>query len=266
MSDEDLAKLEAEEAKQVQERSDTQQSTTESAVEERVVSQGTVLTEEDVVRRIEEARKQEKDKLYTKIEDLSHTVSELNAKAQAEAEAKLKAEAAVTEESEKARLQQLSTEEKLAEKMKSIEEQLAEEGSERRRLEQELSTERELQALEVYRQELLQQAGNDIIPDLVRGNSREEVENSVAFAKSRYQELFQATKAKAEGAVTQNMPGPTNPDPAALDEADLQKSVANLNIDEKRYMRDLNYRSEMDEKRGALLDQIGDLYKKSVQG
>lgn len=264
MSVEDLARLEAQEMKEAEARMQDEE-TTEST-EEAETPEGKLLTEEEVAKRIEAARKQEKDKLYSKIEDLSQTVTELSAKAKAEQEAKEAAEQAAAEELEKERLASLSAEDKLAEKMKHIEEQLAVEAAERERLEQQLAEERELAELEAYRQELLQQAGEDIIPDLVRGNSRTEVENSVAYAKARYQELFQATKAKAEGVVTQNMPGPTNPDPAALDEADLQKSIADLNIDPKRYARDPNYRSEMDEKREAVLDQVGQLYKQSVQG
>ena len=252
-----------EETNETAEETETQEEV-EQQEEGSAATRGKTLTEAEVQELIEKVRKQEKDKLYGKIEELSGTVSELNAKAKAEQEVKEKVDAEAKAKADAKRKAELSTEERLAEQMKTFEEQLAKEATERMRLQEELAEERQRQEVETYRQELLKQAGDEIIPDLVRGETRQDIEHSIAFAKTRYQELFQATKSKAEGKVTQNMPRTTNPDPAALDEAELEKSLANLDIDPRRYQRDLNYRSDMDKKRTALLEQIGGMYQKSV--
>lgn len=223
------------------------------------------LTEEEVNKRIEAARKQEKDKLYGTIEALKETVESLAASAKKDQEAKEKAEADAKAKAEAEKQAKMSNEERLAEQMRRFEEQLAKEAAERARLESELRVEREGAELERYRQEVLR-GESEIIPELVQGKSQADIDRSVARAKARYQELFQASKKKAEGPnsdVTSNMPGPTNPNPAALEEADLQKSIANFEIDPQRYHRDPKYKSEMDAKRKEILNNIGGAYQRA---
>lgn len=222
------------------------------------------LTEEEVNKRIEAARKQEKDKLYGEIGSLRDMVKELRDSAKAEKEAKEQAQQEAQAQAEAERKAKLSTEERMAEQLRTIEEKLIREASERQRLEDELDDERAQRQLDEYRQSLIKIAGDDIIPDLVQGKSKEDMDRSVAFAKSRYQELFSASKAKSEGNVAKNMPGSSNPDPDAMDEAELQGSIANFEIDMDRYSRDRVYRTEMDAKRREVTERVSSAYRRSV--
>lgn len=226
------------------------------------------LTQEEVNKLIENARKQEKDKLYGKIEELSGQVTQLTAAQKAENEAKEKAEAEAKAKAETERTAKLSAEDRLAENMKRIEEQLAQESVERARLEQELRDERDARELEEYRQQVLS-GEQEIIPDLVSGKSKADIDRSVARAKTRYQELFQVSREKVEGQsrkqeVGNQLPGPTDPNSPAIDEQELQKSVANFEIDPERYMKDRAYKREMDAKRNQMLDNVGAAYRRSV--
>lgn len=225
------------------------------------------LTEDEVNKRIEAARKQEKDKLYGQIESLRTTVESLANAAKAEQDAKEKAEAEAKAKADQDRQAKLSDTERIAENMRRIEEQLAKEAAERQRLEQELRDEREAAELERYRQQVLS-GETDIIPELVQGKSQTDIDRSVARAKARFQELFQASTKKAEGPnrVTSNMPGPTDPNPAALDEAELANSIQNFKIDPDRYMRDRKYRAEMDAKREQVLGNVGNAYQRTMRG
>lgn len=222
------------------------------------------LTEEEVNKRIEAVRKQEKDKLYGEISSLREMVKELRDSAKAEQEAKEKIAQEAEAQADAERKAKLSSEERMIEQLRTFEERLAREASERQRLEDELDEERSQRELDTYRQSLIKIAGDDIIPDLVQGKSKEDIDRSVAFAKSRYQELFSASKAKSEGNVAKNMPGSSNPDPDAMDEAELQGSIANFEIDMDRYGRDRQYKTEMDTKRREVTERVSSAYRRSV--
>lgn len=224
------------------------------------------LSEEEVLKRIEAARKEEKDKLYSRIESLESTLKDLRDVAKAEREEKDEIRKKAEEEAEVERIAKLSEEEKTQEKLKRFEEELAAERKQREDLAKKLEEEAERRELEAYKAQLLAEAGDEIIPELVQGNNAKDLHESVAYAKERFQQLFQASKQKAEGNVNRRMPGPTNPDPSALEEAELQESLAELAIDPNRYHRDMAYRSEIDQKREAILAKVGSAYTKSIRG
>lgn len=142
------------------------------------------FTEED----LNKARQQEKDKLYPRIEEMSTQLKTLQQereeqqkKAQEEAE-RLAAEAKAKEESElsvRALLQK--KEQEWNERFQSLEQQRAQDQAV-------YEMERRLAETEQYRMNRLAQEGEFIIPelrDLVRGNTPEEIDHSIAEMRQR---------------------------------------------------------------------------------
>jgi hypothetical protein len=241
----------------------------EAAQQEEVVQQGiteaaegSVLTEEEVTRRIEEARKQEKDKLYKEINELKSSVKDLADIAEAEKSAKEKAEEAAQNVAETERQKALSTEEKLAEQLNKLEERLAMEAGERQALKTELETVERQRQLEAYKAKILSEAGDEIIAELVTGDSIEDIDKNTAIAKAKYGELFQAAFDKAKGEkkdeLTSSMPGPTNPDPDAMDEEELSRSLVGTDP-EKRAKNQVS--EDYLKQRDTLLEQVAQAYR-----
>lgn len=222
------------------------------------------LSEAEVNKRIEAARKQEKDKLYSEITSLKEMVKALTDKANAEDAAKKQVDEEAKRKLDEERRAKLSSEDRFAEQLKNLEERLAREAGERQRLSDELTRKEEDATLDRYREKAVREAGEDVIPELIQGKSTDEIDRSLAYAKQRFQELFDASKAKAEGNVRRNMPGPSNPDPDPMEEAELQSSISKLDIDLKRYRSDKAYRAEMDQRRDQALDRVSSAYKRSV--
>ena len=206
--------------------------TNEAGKQEEKAPEPKGLSEEEVNRRIEEARKQEKDKLYGKIEKLEGNLTTLTELAEAERKAKEDAEAKARAAAEEERQKGLSENEKSAERLRAVEERLAEEARQREELQQALEDEKLQRELEAYRHQVLSEAGDEIIPELVTGNSKEAIEQNAAIAKDKYKQLFDAALEKAKGeagqAVRDGMPGSTNPDPDAMDEQGLNLNLSSL--------------------------------------
>ena len=233
------------------------------------------FSQEEVNSLIEKTRKQEKDKLYGTISELKETVESLAKAKEVESMEKKEIQEKAEKQAAKERQAQLSIEERLAEKMQSLEEKLGQAEKSRLELEANLAKEREVRELERFRQELLSNAGDDIIPDLVSGSSKEELENSVARAKDRYQNLFEAATAKAKGTakreVTDQMPGPSDPTPAALEEAEMQQKLGTIDIDRDRYFgnrakgirADQDYVRKINDAREELKGKLANLYGKA---
>lgn len=235
-----------------------EQTTEEEATAEEKQEQPKGLTEEDINKLIEKARKEEKDKLYGSIDDLKGNVKTLEDKIKADEEVKEKLKAEADAKAEKSRLKNLSIEEKLTEQLNTIEEQLHQSHERQDKLEREARESAEKQELEAYKAQILKDAGDEIITDLVRGNSKEEIDTNTAIAKSRFQEIFQAAKEKAEGKkreVGGQMPGPTDPDPAPIEEEEL-RGIIKPNMSPEEY----------EENREKILGQVEDIYKRMAQG
>lgn len=155
---------------------------------------GARFTAED----LETARKQEKDKLYPLIEELKSKVSifeqerlarldeEQKAREKAEAKAKKKAD-------DETDLRTL-----LEQKEADWQARLEQERQQREQFQTLLEREREFQALEAYRAEALNANRDNILPelvDLVQGNTREEIDASIAGLKDRSSRILEATQA-----------------------------------------------------------------------
>ena len=135
---------------------------------------------------IQKVRKQEKDKLYTEIQKKDTKIKELEGEILLlNNRLKSSTETSINEQEElRTEVQQLS--ETVAELKKDI-----------RRKE-----------LDLFKERALKEAGDELILDLVSGETEEEILSSIELAKQRYQEIVEkATSKKPKVEV----PKPTNP-------------------------------------------------------
>jgi len=156
-------------------------------------------TDEDLAK----VRSQEKEKLYPQIESLKEEL--LSIKKEKEEEA---ARRAAHAEAEAARIR----EEALAEldsksyadaRLSELQEQLERERVERERAFALLEREKTFADLQAYRQEVLNQERDNIIPelvDLIQGNSREELQASVENLKERSARILESAQSAMQNA------------------------------------------------------------------
>jgi hypothetical protein len=147
-------------------------------------------------------RSQEKDKLYPEIERLKEEVLSLK-KDKEEKAARKAAEAIEKAEKNKAKFENdLDAKELLKLKEAEWQEQLARERSERETAFALLERERDYAELQTYRQRILEQERDNIIPqlvDFIQGSTPEEINNSVEQLKERSASILES----AQAALTQ---------------------------------------------------------------
>jgi len=156
-------------------------------------------TDEDLAK----VRSQEKDKLYPQIESLKEELNSLrkekeeeaarrNATAQAEAE-RAKAEA----------LSELDSKSYADARLSELQEQLERERQERERAFALLEREKTYADLQAYRQQVIEQERDNIIPqlvDFIQGNSREELAESVERLKERSASILESAQSAMQNA------------------------------------------------------------------
>ena len=155
-------------------------------------------TTEDIAK----ARAQEKAKLYPQVEKLQEELSVLRKKEEEreakEAErkaARAARDAEAAAEKKKQEEAELEVRELLSKKEQEFQAQLEKERSEREAAFKLLDKEREFQELMTYRQQRLEQERESIIPeliDLISGNTKDEIENSIAGLKERSSKIFES--------------------------------------------------------------------------
>lgn len=157
------------------------------------------------------ARQQEKDKLYKRLEANQETLDQMKSQlsvltAEREAAEKARAEAAAAAEAERvARTQAEMDAKSYAEtKIGEFEARMAAIQAEREAERALLAREREYSDLQAYRAQAMQAASEQIAPeliDLVSGNTREEVDASVALLSARTAAIVESIQT-AQAAVT----------------------------------------------------------------
>jgi hypothetical protein len=164
---------------------------------------GQLLKSEVVQSLLENARKQEKDKLYKTIEGKDDTIKQLN-ETVSDLQTQLKTKEETTMEGEKELLEQIQ-------QMKEAQDKLIKD------MENEKENTR-IAKLEAYKQAKIQEANGELIADLVGGATEEEIDQSIEKAKARYTEIVTPYKTKAEELEQQaqkpnkaNAPKPSNP-------------------------------------------------------
>jgi len=161
-----------------------------------------------VAEAIQKARAQEKDKLYPQLNKLQEEISLLRREREerqaldAQRAEKRKQREAEREAEKKAKAEEEMSFKKL---LKTKEEEwaskLESERVERERAFALLEREREFQELQQYRQQRLEQERDNIIPeliDLISGNTRDEIEQSIAGLKERSAKIFDSVAQVAQ--------------------------------------------------------------------
>jgi len=166
-------------------------------------------SQKELERLLESARKEEKEKLYGQLEKLKSDLEaarahkELNEKKLSDAQAKL--EAVSKDEDEKAK----TVEQKLAELQTTFLAELKKRDEERKTEREQLQQELRNRDLVVKKTEILSKYAGEIIPELVSGNTEEELAQSALIAHQRYKVLEETIRKKTvAGAVP---PPPANP-------------------------------------------------------
>lgn len=162
------------------------------------------FTADDVAK----ARAQEKQKLYPQVEKLQEELASLRQKeAEREAkEAERKAartarEAEAAAERKKQEEAELEVRDLLSKKEQEWQAQLEAERLEREKAFALLDQERKFQELSTFRQQRLEQERNEIVPeliDLISGNTKDEIENSIADLKARSAKIFENVAAASQ--------------------------------------------------------------------
>ena len=200
------------------------------------------LSEEEVNQRVHKARQEEKDKLYPRLEAMQEALDRMEAKFEEEKQEKLRIKKDAEKKAEEERRAKLSDEDRNRENLLRLEEQLREEREARKKYENEQREWQRQQQLGSYRDRVLQAAGNEIIPELVRGNSEEEIDRAAQFAKARYAELVEKAKEEARKQFQRGLSS-ASPDFEAFDEEELNNQIGN--VDTKRYATDPEYRERI---------------------
>lgn len=205
--------------------------------------EGNSLSEEDIQRIVEKARQQEKDKLYPQITELKSTINTLQEHFRAEQEEKEEIKKKAEADAEAERVAKLSDQERSNEILSRLEEQLKSEREERTRFKAELDARDNAQRLETYRSSAIANAGDELITELVVGNSEAEIDAAVEKAKQKYAEIVGTAKERRAQEVRDRMSS-TSPNSEALEEEEL-KNQGLTNIDEDRYLADKEYRKDI---------------------
>jgi hypothetical protein len=163
------------------------------------VSNQKFYTDEDLAK----VRSQEKEKLYPQIDSLKEELLSLKKEKEEEAArraADAEAEAARVRE---AALAELDSKSYADARLTELQEQLERERVERERAFALLEREKQYADLQAYRQEVLEQERDNIIPelvDLISGNTREELAASVEGLKERSARILDSAQAAMQNA------------------------------------------------------------------
>jgi DNA repair exonuclease SbcCD ATPase subunit len=191
-----------------------------------------VYTADDIAK----AREQEKAKLYPQMEKMKEELAslkkareeELAKKAERDAERAAKKAKEEAERKQKEE-EELSVKELLSKKEQEWQAQLETERLERERAFALLEQERKFQELSNYRQSRLEQERDNIVPeliDLISGNTKEEIEQSITMLKDKSASISSSVQ-QAMQAAKQQMVGTRVTSPAAgpLDNDSSQQSL-----------------------------------------
>jgi hypothetical protein len=221
---------------------------------------------------VESIRKQEKDKMYKRLEEADTRVKSMEEQmaiisqereaARQEAEARASKEAEILRERE---LQELSAKELLLRKedefnqrINTVEQEwqarLSEIEAQRQAQEALLDKERQMQALNHYRESRLQAEQESIIPeliDLVAGNTEDEIEQSIAVLRERSSAIIESIQQATQQSQGRLRGAPVTAPPVGPMETQTEyqqlsaDDIRNMSMDQYAKMRDrlLNARS-----------------------
>jgi hypothetical protein len=180
---------------------------------------GEFLTREEALTLVEKARREEHDKLYPQLSQLSvfeQQVAELTADKTAREAADAEALRLAEEEAECVRLEAQTAVERLAEEQAATNRRMDELAAERDRERVLREKEMEFAELSRYRYDRLQAEAEAIAPqfvDFVRGNTREEIDSSIDAVKAKTAEILEQIGGAQLQQRRQQAPGVTGAPP-----------------------------------------------------
>jgi hypothetical protein len=163
------------------------------------------FTQDDIVR----AREQEKQKLYPQLEKLKDELATLKKERDERAAEEERQRQLAESEQQKKLEEEMDIRSLLTKKEQEFQQQLEAERLERERAFALLEQERTFQELMQYRQQRLEQERDNIIPeliDLIEGNNRDEVEQSIASLKDKSARILDSA-AQAMSSARREMAG-----------------------------------------------------------
>lgn len=143
---------------------------------------------------IENARKEEKDKLYGRINEMSEELKQIREERETERKKQEEAEKAKTEQKQKKEEEEMDVRSLIERKEQEWQERFNQLQSEYEKQQAMLEKEREFTELQQYRQDLLDAHEEEVMPelrDLVDGSTREEMDQSLENAKTKTQQILQ---------------------------------------------------------------------------
>lgn len=225
---------------------------------------GQFLSEEEVEARVreamEKARQEERDKLYSRLEqndELQQRVRQLEAERQSEREAReaeqRQVEEAAAAEAERRRLEEeekLSAADLIAKRDKEWEERFTSLQQESAKKDAILEQERRLQSLEAYRASKLQTVADQIAPqfmDYIRGDTEAEIDQGIETAIRKTEEIFTEIQ-QAQQQRIQMMPGTRVTAPVGAGPLEGQEATKTFTLEEIKAMSPsefAKYRTEL---------------------
>lgn len=209
-----------------------------------------IFTKED----IEKARREEKEKLYSRLDTMDAEVKRLREEREAREQAEAEARAAAEEAARKAAEEEMSVRELLQAKEQEWNTRLAEMEAKREEERQVFEMERQFQQLEQYRLQAIQANEDDIMPelrDLITGNTPEEIDQSIALAVDKTTRILaNMTAAQQQFRQTQRAASVTAPPAGGPLEND--SAYQTVTADDIRNMDMDTYRQQRERLLGAL--------------
>lgn len=214
---------------------------------------------------IEKARREEKDKLYGRLQTMEEELKAMRAEREKRAEAERKAqekaeaeEAKRQEEAKKKAEEEMSLKDLLAQKESEWESRFKSVQEEQERDRELLAKERRYNELVSYRQRRIEEEANDIMPELrdmvVLGNSEQEIEASLAGLKDRTARILEQLTA-AQSQARQQMRGPTVTAPP-VGPLESEQSYQTLSNDDLKNMDIATYARNRERLLGAVSQQV----------
>ena len=204
------------------------------------------FTQDELTEAVESARKQEKDKLYSRLTEVDEARATLDAefKAQKEQLDTLLAEReAAQKDQEQKRLESLTVEERVAERLASLEQREQQLQSQLERVAEESAKRIRESELKAYRANKLAESGVTLT-ELVNGNSEAEIDAAILSAKQREEAIFNRAREQVRGELQAQMPRPAAPpEPVSPSQRQLvdprdKYKIADMNSADFQKLRD----------------------------
>lgn len=211
---------------------------------------------------IEKARKQERDKLYSRIESMEEMLKREREEREAEQRRLAEEEQRAAEEAKRAEEAQMEAKELIERKEQEWQERFRSVEEELQRRDAIEEKEREFQRVQSYREQKLAEHDDEIMPelrDMITGESPEEIDAAISQAIEKTSSILEQVRAQ-QTQQRQQMPGtrPTAPPMGPVEENDSQQQTLTPDDIRKMSMQDyMKYRNRLKQAVSSRVNQSG---------